>query len=100
MIKLPENHLRADLGDITQKIGDKNSNKGAGAPLEFGSGKAECGKPLGIGSGTSAADCGTLHLIGLIQYVKALLIKMPIEPKNVFQPVMPHGDKADAIGKA
>jgi hypothetical protein len=34
MIKLPGHHLRADLGNITQKIGDKNPKKGAGAPLE------------------------------------------------------------------
>jgi hypothetical protein len=27
MIKLSGRYLRADLGDITQKIGDKNSNK-------------------------------------------------------------------------
>lgn len=36
----------------------------------------------------------------LIQYFKTLFTKMTVEPKNVFQPVMPHGDKADAIDKA
>jgi hypothetical protein len=45
-------------------------------------------------------SCRFARRFGLIQYFKTLLVKMPVESKNVFQPKMPHGDKADAIDEA
>ena len=70
MIKLPGNHLRADLGDITQKIGGKHSKKG----------------PKGVFRALRLLDWFYWFNLfeWLIQYFKALLIKMPVEPKNVF----------------
>ena len=70
MIKLPGNHLRADLGDITQKIGGKHSKKG----------------PKVVSRALRLLDWFYWFNLfeWLIQYFKALLIKMPVEPKNGF----------------
>ena len=60
MIKLSEPHYGADLGNITQKIGDKHAENGAGGAVRIR--KRECGMGKAVRNRINNACAGVYRV--------------------------------------